>query len=275
MAERRRRFGTIALAAGFAWLLLTTQWIVPAFSGREHAAIGRYAYLGDSLAEITLNLFRHYDLTFQRLLSLESLKYLALLFLPLLWGLSRRCLPALIPILPQLLLNLLSDADAQRSLVHQYSVPILPFLILAVIATLTGGGGGWLRSPRSILVWAAVGFLTLAKPGYFWSRYLMELDTLAASREAVAQVTTDGGVFATSKIAPHLAHRRLIKQTITGMSVEDVTQFDYVILNRRHPGDGADRDFIDSLLARLEGSADFRKTYQRGEVFVFVRSGGK
>lgn len=88
---------------------------------------------------------------------------------------------------PTLFLNLLTDHQPQKDLIHQYSLPVLPFLLLAVISTLAAGGG-WLRSRRAIVLWSLVAFLALAKFGYFGSIYLESINTWQATREAISHI---------------------------------------------------------------------------------------
>ncbi|MEG4390917.1 DUF2079 domain-containing protein [Microcoleus sp. BROC3] len=135
--EKTRRCGLIAIFLGAAWFLIATQTIVPYFNqGKQHAGVGRYHYLGNSVFEIGINLILKPHLIAGRLISADTLGYLTLLFLPVIWWLSPRHLSPLISGLPMLLMNLLSDIEAQRDLIHQYSVPIFPFLLIAVISTL-------------------------------------------------------------------------------------------------------------------------------------------
>lgn len=52
LLAQRRSFGFLALALGIAWFGISTQIIIPAFSGEEAQAVGRYSYLGDSVLGI-------------------------------------------------------------------------------------------------------------------------------------------------------------------------------------------------------------------------------
>ncbi|MBC6435857.1 DUF2079 domain-containing protein [Nostoc sp. HG1] len=135
--EKTRRCGLIAIFLGAAWFLIATQAIVPYFNqGKQHAGVGRYQYLGNSVVEIAINLIIKPNLVASRIFSADTFGYLILLFLPVIWWLSPRHLSPLIGALPMLLMNILSDIEAQRDLIHQYSVPIFPFLLTVVISTL-------------------------------------------------------------------------------------------------------------------------------------------
>ncbi len=135
--EKNRRCGLIAIFLGAGWFLIATQAIVPYFNqGKQHAGIGRYQYLGNSVFEIAINLILKPHLIAGRLFSVDTLGYLILLFAPVMWWLSPRHLAPLIGALPVLVMNVISDIEAQRDLIHQYSVPIFPFILTAVITTL-------------------------------------------------------------------------------------------------------------------------------------------
>jgi uncharacterized membrane protein len=229
-----------------------------------------------------------------------NLTYLIFLVLPLIWGLSPRYFTSLIPAIPALTLNLLADYQPQKDLVHQYSLPILPFLLLTVIASLSAGKGG-LRNPRrikqkpvfwaklrrfrgcyrtrkrvslpiGIIVWIIVAFLAFGKSGYFAGKYLDSLDTLAPTREAIALVKTEGGVLTNSAIAPHLTHRVLVKLASDGSQSLDLNQFDYVLLNKRHPGWQSSPELITDFLERLKKNPKFNLNYEKEDVFLFKKS---
>ena len=266
--EKRRLCGGIALVAGVAWFAIATQWIIPVFSGHEAAAVGRYAYLGKSVLEIAQNLLLKPGLVLGRVFSLDTLEYLALLLFPVIWGLSPRHLTPLIAAIPTLVLNILSDSPAQRDLVHQYSLPILPFLLLVVITSLAAKRS-WLQTKQAIILWSSVAFFALTKYGYFGSIYLNSLDTWQATREALTQIQTKDSVLAPSQVAPHLTHRPLVKLPNTGSESADLGEFEYVLLNRRHPGFGSTLQVAIGLFERLKKMPEFQLTYQRDDVFLF------
>jgi uncharacterized membrane protein len=270
--EKRRLCGMFALIAGSSWFLIASQVIIPFFSSREAAAVGRYSYLGNSVLEIATNLVLKPGLILGRALSLDTLEYLGVLVLPVIWGLSPQHLSPLVSAIPTLVLNILSDKHAQRDLIHQYSVPVLPFLLLAVISNLAAGGG-WLRSRRAIILWSLLAFLALAKYGYFGSRYLNSLDTWQATQEAIAQIQTQGGVLTTHRIASHLTHRRLIEFTDDlSPLTNDLAEFDYVLLNVRHPGGTGAPEFAARLVNHLKNAELFILRYQRDDVYLFVKA---
>lgn len=269
--ERRRFYGTFALIAGISWFLIASQVIIPFFSNSEVAAVSRYSYLGDSVIAIASNLLLKPNIVLERVFSFKTLEYLALLVAPLIWGLTPKHLTPLVSAIPALVLNILSDKPAQRDLIHQYSLPILPFLIVAVIASLAADKG-WLRTRRAIILWALLAFMVLGKYGYFWSRYLRTVDNWQATTEAIAQVQTKGPVLTTHSIAPHLSHRPMIQfvDDISGPPVS-FTPFDYILLNVRHPDGTRNPEFAANLVNQLKNHQLFQLVYQRDDVYLFVK----
>lgn len=267
----KRLYGVTALLVGVAWFLIATQGIIPFFGG-EAAAVGRhlprYSYLGNSVLEVAKNLIFKPELLLSQIFSLATWEYLALLLAPVIW-VSPQHLAPLIGAIPTLVINILSIAPAQKNLVHHYSLPVLPFLLVAAIDSLATGRR-WLRNGRIIWLWSLVTFLALAKYGYFGSIYLDSLDTWQATRAAIAQVH-QGGVLTTAEIAPHLTHRALIKFTDANSPPVRLAEFDYVLLNLRHPGWLSNREFAASLVNQLKHDQEFQLSYQRQDVYLFQK----
>ena len=285
--EKKRNCGLIALFLGAGWFLIATQAVIPYFNqGREHAGIGRYGYLGSSVLEIAANLIVKPNLVLGRLFSLDTLEYLALLVFPVIWWLSPKHLTPLISAVPMLAMNILSDIPAQRDLIHQYSVPILPFLLVAVISTLADRNQQKEKQEtilyklpippvalsKLIVLWSLIAFLILAKYGYFWTIYLDSIDTWQATRSAISLVQTKGNVLTTSHMAGHLTHRPVVKLTQAHTPPANLTEFEYVLLNLRYPGWMSDRDFVNNLITQLKNTPQFQLKYQQDDIYLFTKS---
>jgi uncharacterized membrane protein len=269
LKEGKRWYGVLTLAWGLIWFGLATQVIMPALAGYEANALARYAYLGGSLREILLNLLLKPGLVWPRVFSADTLIYGLLLTLPLLWGLSWRQLGALWPTVPMLVMNILAVNPSQRDLVHQYAIPIVPFLLLAVI---DGWARGqiWCKRPRRILLWSLVAWFALAKFGYFGSIYLSSLDTWAASNRAIVQVTTREPVLTTHAIAAHLAHRQRIEFTNAGRPPVNLNAFRYVLLDLKHPGFLSNPTFATQLQQQLDQNPNFQLKFSENQVLLYV-----
>ncbi|MDX2243967.1 MAG: DUF2079 domain-containing protein [Leptolyngbyaceae cyanobacterium bins.302] len=271
--ERRRGSGAIAVLLGISWFLIATKLVIPAFRPGGVESVWRFAYLGNSLPEILLNLVLKPHLVLPALFTLKNLEYLVLLFAPVAWGLSFAHLAPLLPLLPTLGMNLLSTVENQKDLLHQYSLPAVPFLLLAAIASLSHGKG-LLHHPRHIVLYSLVGFLALAKFGYFGSRYLAALDTWQATRTALTYIDSNGSILTTAYITPHVTHRPVVKVAIQGSEDDDLSQFQYVLLNLRHPGWMSDRAVQQTLVDRLQQDSRFKQQLHQDDVFLFVHGKG-
>lgn len=266
--EQRRWYGVYAFISGSTWFLLFTQILVPTFKPDGYHALGRYGALGDSITAVGLNVFLKPGVVLQQLFTLSNLGYLVLLTLPFLWGISWRHLAPLIGSLPILGMNLLTDYWPQKDLVHQYSVPILPFLLLVVIGTLAAQKN-WLKKRRWILIWCLVCFAALGKYTKFTGSYLNSLDTWSATHQAIAQVDTRGGVLTTHAVIPHLTHRTLIHLTTEASLEVDLTQYEFVLLNLHHPGTGSSPELAQQLLNRLKAADNFTLIFDQDEIYLF------
>ncbi len=268
--EKKRLYGAIALSVGIAWFLIATKFIIPFYSGAEAAAVSRYGYLGTSVFDIARNLIFHPERIFTKIFSLDNLGYLILLFAPVAWGLSLKKLDPLIGAFPCVALNILADYHPQKDLVFQYSLPAVPFLMLAVISSLESGRG-WLQHQRQIIIWSLISFLSLTKFTYFFGKYFEFMDNWPATREAIALVPDQDSVYTNSQIAPHLSHRQIIKFTDINAKKVDLNTFKYVLLNIRHPGWVSTSEFVKSLVTELEANPSFQLKYQHDDVDLFVR----
>jgi uncharacterized membrane protein len=273
--ERKKVFGAMAIFIGLGWFIISTRLIIPTFLGTDMggmtaAIAGRYNYLGNSLIEIVSNIFIKPDLIFGKILSLNTLEYLALLILPVLWGLSPKNLSPLLCGVPTLAINILSTYPLQRSLTQHYSLPILPFLFLAVISSVAANHH-WLKTRKTVLIWATIIFLLSGKLEYFWTSYFSTLDTHQATTVAIAKIKDDGAVLTTGEIAPHLTHRPVVKLTFNGTELIDLDNFKYVLLDLKHPGWNSSLEVMNRLKTRAKESRLFNLEYQQDELYLFSK----
>ncbi|MBJ7898594.1 MAG: DUF2079 domain-containing protein [Cyanobacteria bacterium RI_101] len=271
--QKGKRVGAVTLALGVSWFLIASKVIIPQFSGKEVAAVGRYSYLGNSVGEILQNLVFKPQLFLGQVFTLDNAFYLLLLTLPVLWGLvpsTWRNWSLLIPAFPALFLNLITPYLPQKDLIHQYSLTIFPFLILLSI-THYQQKRTWLRRPRWLLLWSIIAFLALAKFGYFGERYLSNWPQLPALRSAVSQIPPQASVLTAPNIAPHLSHRPQIQLAIRENEPFDLTRYEFILLNQANPAWENAQGTVDSLIATLRGRPDFKLVEENGPVVLFQR----
>ncbi len=269
--EKKQKLGSIAIGLGVSWFIISTRLIIPIFSNNTASIsrhLERFNYLGNSFSEITQNLLFKPWLFLQGLFNLPNLEYLLLLLIPVIWGLSLQYLTPLIAAIPTLAMNLLSQNALQKDLLHQYSLPIIPFLMVAVIMTVAAKKS-WFQDNKYIITWSLICFLALAKYGYFTSRYLESLDTWKATNEAINKISTKGSLLTSTYIAPHLSQRAMIKLAKNGAETFDVNQFDYLLLNQRHPGRESSPELIETIKEKIRQNANFNLTYTKDDIYLF------
>lgn len=272
--EKRRFCGSFAFLTGAIWFVAATQWIILTLSGEEAAAVDRYTYLGDSVLTVAQNIVLKPGIILGQVFRLETLEYGIELLAPLIWGLSLRHLAPLVSVVPALMLNILSESGGQRDLVHQYSLPILPFLLVAVITSLAAGHS-WVQQGRWIILWSLLCFVAME---YFYSanfRYFNALDTWGATRQAIEQISPhQGGVITNNYLGPHLSQRPQIALDYPRVLNQKLPQTNYVLLNLRHPFPGTG-DRVKKVLQRMQKRRDFQLTYTQDDVYLFTRSKDK
>ena len=271
--EKRRLSGAIAIISGIAWFLIANNIIIP-FFGSESALIQRhfyrYSYLGKSFPEMVQILLSQPSVIFTNVFSSINLEYLFFLLAPVIWGLKLKYTIPLIGAIPCVAMNLLADHPSQKNLVLHYSLPAIPFLILAVIASLAAGKA-WLQRKQPIILWSLVAFLILGKFGFFGSKYITYLDTWQATKQAIALIQTKESVLTTDIITPHLTHRELISfKYDSSQQVDKLTNFHYILLNVRHPGWAASSEDYQNLVSQLKNQSKYDLKYKRDDVYLFV-----
>ncbi|QIR41364.1 DUF2079 domain-containing protein [Tolypothrix sp. PCC 7910] len=268
--EKRRLYGAIALFSGTAWFLIANELIIPFFGGEAallNRHLYRYSYLGNSFSETIKILLSHPEVIFKNIFSSINLEYLVSLIAPILWGLKHQYMLPVIGAIPCIALNILADHPSQKNLVLHYSLPALPFLMVAIIASLASGKA-WIKQNRVIILWSLVGFLVLGKWGLFTSRYLRNVDNWQATKDAIALIKTPDSVFTTDIITPHLTHRELISFKY---NLNDLNNYHYILLNLRHPGWAASTEDYQHLYNQLQTQPEFKLQYQRDDVYLFSK----
>jgi Predicted membrane protein (DUF2079) len=121
------------------------------------------------------------------------------------------------------------------------------------------------------LGWSLLMFLCLSKFSYLGGRYLAQLDTWQTSRIAIAQIPPQAPVLATAKLAPHLAHRQILKIAIPSQPVpKQLANIDYILLDRRHPGDPEKTQNLDRLIATAKQDPTKRLLSDRDGIYLFA-----
>ena len=268
--EKRRLYGVIAIISGIAWFLIANKIIIP-FFGSEATLVNRhfyrYSYLGKSFSETLQIVLSQPQIIFSHIFTLINLEYLFFLLAPIIWGLIPKYMTPLIGAIPCIALNILADHASQKNVILHYSLPTIPFLILALIASIAANKA-WIKPRKVIILWSLFWFLFLGKWGFFMSKYLNFVDNWQATRQAISLIKTQDSVLTTDVITPHLTHRQEINFKY---SINELNKFHYILLNTRHPGWGGTREDYHNLRNELKKRSDFNLQYQRDDVYLFVQ----
>ncbi len=214
---RRRGMGAFAASAGTVWFLVTTQLVIPHFSGGEAIGVSRFGYLGDSVLEVAANTVLRPDLVWPHVLTPSTAVYLGYVTVVFVWWISPRWLHAFLPALPTLALNVLAEDPRQRTLHYQYALPVLPFLLVVASGSLGSGArtlwgamarrwGGRIRIAPAMTAWAVAMLLVFG----LWARTAEQLRPPASHAEvraALAAVPDGASCLTDNRLAPHLTHR--------------------------------------------------------------------
>jgi uncharacterized membrane protein len=213
-ARGRRGLGAAVAVACLALLWLDTNVLMPHFRGEAYPhLVKRWAYLGDSLPEVLLNIVVRPWRWIPVAVTLEKAQYVLALLAPL--GFLPLAAPrALAAAAPGLAMNLLS---ADPVLFHHrtpYQAFVLPFLLLAAVegyARLRDAAWWPRRTPvHAVLVAAALlavvlGARTVNDLGV--GKWALGPEQRAA-HALLARVPPDEPVSVNERLVPHLATRR-------------------------------------------------------------------
>ncbi len=248
----KKRFGRSfsLISISILWFLFLNNWIYPLLNGNKGTimALARYSKYGDSFREILLTLATKPNYVFNSIDLIDSIFYLLILFAPAFIFWERISLVTLTSALPLIITNILSEASAQRTLIHQYSLPIAIIIVIAVINGVSKNKEGF-GNERKRFLWILLCWAALAKPTFFTGPYLSRLDSIRPAKEAFAKIPINANVITTSYLVPHLSQRVLIKypNNIDNMK-SDLENYNILLLNPLDPGWDSNNDFQERYL---------------------------
>ncbi len=259
--RRRWRWAVEALVLGAGWLLLLAKGLYPILNnGVGPGALGRYRHLGDDVGDSLRNaLFS--PMEFLGALDwVNILFYLFLLILPLAFYWRPPSLPLLAATLPLLIANSLSSWESQQDVVHHYNLPLAVLLVVASMDGLAADlrqGRLWLAQRLWLCyLWATLSWALLAKPGYFFDRYLSRVDQVQTAQQAIANISDSSAVLTHDYLIPHLSHRSLVqslKQSRDRLpTAEQLAQLDVVLLNPDSPGKLSQQHTV-AIMTHIQG----------------------
>lgn len=211
-----RRWGSALILGSLVWFSIAAFLIQPAFNGQPQSVFAaRFDRYGATPGDIVLTILQRPDILVLDLFQPENLRYLSLVLAPL--GMLPLLSPARAALaLPALALNMLSNFDAQRSLLFHYdalTVALLSYAGLDAAITLER----WLKAPRAALIactlciilgaaWTTSAVPWRIKDALFPTA--RDVEWSYVRRYALAHIPNDSAVSASQALHPHLTHRR-------------------------------------------------------------------
>jgi uncharacterized membrane protein len=261
---RRVAGGTIALA-GTALTAFYLTIVMPHYRhGGSPAFYDRYDAVGGSPGGIVETAFTDPGVLLGAVTEGRDLTYLLQLALPLA-GVFLAAPLLLIPALPELAANLLSETETQTSIEFHYTAPIAPLLVAGAIL----GAARFPRLAPLILVASLVGAVAL---GPLWAGELVP-DRMSAHDHVAARalelIPPDAAVSSTNGLGAHLSARR----RVFSFPVIDDATWVAVDLRRASYLDRRSAPSTAAIpLARLRLSGDWATELAEDGIFVLSRS---
>jgi uncharacterized membrane protein len=236
LVQRRWRLAGLTLALSAAWFSVAFFLIQPRFAAGGNIQLDRYTWLGATPLEMLQTLLTQPRLVFNHLWHQVNLPgYLFALFFPTAF-LALFSPLTLLPLLPTLAVNLLSDNPFTWRLEDfHYGAPLAPFLFISAlygIRRISAWAIGRMAKLQTmnqypalrlfassvplllcllLLISSAIyhyyrGFTPLARP-FAWPQVTAHPQRLA---DLLSTIPADAPLFAQSNLAPHVTHRPVI-----------------------------------------------------------------
>jgi uncharacterized membrane protein len=264
LARGHRLAGAGIAVAGTALTAFYLTVVMPHYrDGDAPAFYDRYDAVGGSPGGIVKTLFTDPVVLLQAVTEGRDLTYLLQLALPLA-GLFLAAPLLLIPALPELAANLLSETATQTSIEFHYTAPIIPFLVAGTVL-------GAARVPRLAPVALAASLVGAVVLGPLWAGELVP-DRLSAhdrvAARAVGLVPPHAPVSSTNGLGAHLSARRRV------FSFPVIRESEWVAVDLRRAS-YLDRRSAPSTaaipLARLVASGDWETVLDEDGIYVLRR----
>ena len=265
LARGERVAGTVMALGGVALGAFYLGVVIPHFrEGAAPAFYERYDAVGGSPSGIVETAFTDPLALLRAVTEGRDLAYLFQLSLPLV-GIFLAAPLLVLPALPELAANLLSEVPTQTSIEFHYTAPIAPFLVTAAVL-------GVARVPRLAPVVLAACLAGAVFLGPLWAGELRPdrvSDHDRIAQRAVDLIPADAAVSSTNGLGAHLSARRRI------FSFPVIEEAEWVAVDLRRAS-YLDRRSAPSTaavpLARLRQSGAWETVLEDDGVFVLRRA---
>ena len=279
------KFGSLLVSISFFWFFSVAFFLIPYFGGKDATILRQAGKFGfnENLNTDLFSSMKIISQLFIQLFSVSNIEYLILLLIPIIYLLFNKkrliIFSNLIPFLPSLFVNLISDSFPMKNLVHQYSLFIVPFLAVSIQESLSPASiNGLLNYPKwfqlkghyFIIFWSILTFLIFSRFTYYFGPFHSHFESSIARREAISLVKDTSSVLTTNDLVPHLSRRRDIK-FLNSEEIYNYNNFDEILLDRKEPGWKSNSEFIDNIYEKLESTINWEKIYEKNNIVLFVR----
>jgi uncharacterized membrane protein len=280
ISRRRWAVGGAIAAAGAGAAALAAGVVIPHFSPTGESRFNaRYGEVGGSAGGILKTAVTHPLRLVEAAFSWRDLRYLADLVLPLA-ALSLLAPLVLLALVPELVLNLLSDVSTQTSIHYHYTSAEIPVLVAAAIL----GGGALVRRRPTLAGPLAAAVLVAALAANYargplplWREFpgtspvkadfakVTEHDRV--TNRALALVPGSAVVSSTNSLGAHLSARRRV------LSFPRISDATWVAVDETRMTYGGKFDELSGArrLAQLRRNPDWRLVFEEDGVLVFQR----
>ena len=279
------KIGISIICFSFLWFISVAFFLIPQFGGQNASLVRQLGKFGinPNLDFDIFSLVKIGNQLFLQIFNFSNLEYIFLLSLPVLYlFLSKRRLSFflnLIPFLPLLLLNLVSNSYPMKNLVHQYSLFFVPFIAVTIQESLsprlTQGFFNYpkwfqIRAPYLIILWSVLTFLIFSRFSYFLGPFHNHFASSEARREAISLIKDSSAVLTTNDLVPHLSRRKYIKFT-DSREEYNLENFDEILLDIERPGWQSNHLYVDNIYKHLESSNKWEKVYEKNFIALFKK----
>ncbi len=223
---KRKSFLTLTLS--ILWWIIASHY---SKAGGDYIQ-GRLGYLGEDIPSILFTLIASPWEVFKEAPPDTIVLYLLGLSLPFLALWKKGSLPAIVSTFPILFTNIISNTGTQRELYSQYSISILPFLIVSCIDSfsiykLKYSVKRYIFLPTLLLT--IIAFLGYSRIGYFYYRYLPRFEQALEVQSIKPFIHPNHSILTTDHLAAHFAGRYLI-HNIEDSNYTPLTNYNYILL---------------------------------------------
>ena len=276
------KLGTLLISIALLWFFSVAFFLIPYFGGQDASILRQAGKFGfnDNLNTDLFPSMKIISQLFLQLFSVSNIEYLILLFLPVIYLLFNKkrliIFSNLIPFLPLLFVNLISDSFSMKNLVHQYSLFIVPFLAVSIQESLSPVSiqglqnyPKWfqLRGNYFIVFWSIATFLIFSRLTYYFGPFHSHFESSIARREAISIVKDTSSVLTTNDLVPHLSRRKDIK-FLNSEEIYNYNNFDEILLDRKKPGWKSNSELIDNIYKKLESNINWGKIYEKNNKYT-------